>query len=897
MGYPSWEKLSNDIYEYVKNNITTCDKQTYIKFLKNKQYPEVFQQAERDLGSREKILRLVKYLLKPTSSSQGQIYELLAQWPFKFYLTTNYDHEIFNHLNKLGLFFNEMNNSKDDLVSIRNDTSEVIVKLHSDFNYPEGIVLTLNDYDTFSSSAEKGYYRQKLETIFQMFDVLIIGHSMSDRDLKLILQFAKNSASPEHPIYMVASDITSGEAVNLLSTFNIDVLPYKNENGTHGKLKQILNVADKWIMPRSKRVELGEPLVSDDEIEAATSLLIYRKMHEFKKETEDSGCKYFHSLILKALDGEKTIGITFDEMIKKEPLANILKSSEDFHEVLSNETNRLVELKLITNKENKYFISDIGLDLLKKLKNKRSTEEDKALGQFVLTLRKNFDDISIGDIENAKMSLKHSIVGVFKKRGIALANAIFSERSVDHNELSDIFQSVKEACAQLDSDALKASFMEAVHQFLINPTEPQKKYLSSISQGFFLYHLIGLDPKCQKIRRDILTNTIWFCDSSILLSLVAIGSFKYEFAKDLFGRMVNLNAHVYTTNNLVKEVWNHLNWAINLVRGYSTDSPEFLAVAMVKGGYKQNLFIDGFIQSSVEGKVSNFQEYVRIILPSFQPTIKDIKKYIESQGIKVLSIESMTGYNEENLKELEKSKEIIREYREKNQTYRSNLQVNAEAEILEIIRGVRSNKYELLQEEQNLERIFFVSHSQSLDYIAETERTITWSPEALYRYLTSLPGETIDPNLLQKCMLQQYFYAGVEFFDVASYKNYFGSTINTAKISFKDEKERYLEQFTESKELELNFEETSDLKKPFFVLQMKSKITEKLKIKETALRKELNIAKKRVKELESEKDANWKLKEKRRKEQEENRLRNLKDPKHISKKKRQLKKKKRKKNK
>ena len=45
--------------------------------------------------------------------------------------------------------------------------------------------------------------------------------------------------------------------------------------------------------------------------------------------------------------------------------------------------------------------------------------------------------------------------------------------------------------------------MESAQSFLLQPTEAQKQYLASLSQGFFLYHLFGLDPNCAKVRRDV----------------------------------------------------------------------------------------------------------------------------------------------------------------------------------------------------------------------------------------------------------------------------------------------------------------------------------------------------------------------------------------------------------
>ena len=141
-----------------------------------------------------------------------------------------------------------------------------------------------------------------------------------------------------------------------------------------------------------------------------------------------------------------------------------------------------------------------------------------------------------------------------------------------------------------------------MHQFIVEPNPPQRDYLASVSQGFFLYHALGLDPKCGEVRQEIFRNTFWLCDSSVLLPLVAIGCHNHDYTISLFDMLAERGALIYTTSRLLQEVWEHFEWAVRFIDKNSSDSLEYLRAALVEGSYKQNLFLDGYIRLSAEGE-------------------------------------------------------------------------------------------------------------------------------------------------------------------------------------------------------------------------------------------------------------------------------------------------------
>ena len=432
--------------------------------------------------------------------------------------------------------------------------------------------------------------------------------------------------------------------------------------------------------------------------------------------------------------------------------------------------------------------------------------------------------------------------------------------------------------------------MDAMHEFVVTPTDLQTNYLASLSQGFFLFHLLGLDPTCSTLRKEILERTFWLLDSNVLLPLLAVGCHNHEYAKDLLRMLKEANTNLYTTDNLLREVEQHFNWANNFIKTTNTNSTEFLQAVLNKGSYKQNLFLDGYVKLCADGAIGTYADYLEVLFPN-EIKCGTFKEQLEKNGISSIHPSDVKGFEESDWGEIEQAKSELCDARKKSGTYRSDLQVDSEAEIKVVIENLRSGRYEL-PENPLVEKVYFISQSRILDRVFENKKVITWVPEAVYRYLSSLPSQRTNPELLQKCMLNEYFYAGVTFIDKGAYLRFFGATIDAAKLSYKEEKGKYISNTEEThiRELDEAFDKTPDLEKPFFVAQMAWKVAENQRNSAEVARHRASEAEHKVKLLEAEKEKAWKDRDRRKKEQEAGRLRNLKDPKHLRKRLRQAKK-------
>ena len=872
MGYPSWARLAELIHGELEAAGKITDPATYADFASRRRYPELFRQAEIDSGGRDRLIALVRKHLVPTPLAQAHIYHYLTRWPFACYLTTNYDDELFVHLKRNKHYFKVLQNRREDFQVMRDGVTNVVLKLHADLDHPADIVLTSRDYDRISVGTD--YFRVKLRALMEMFDILIVGHSLSDFDLDLVLKEAKRTAAAHNPIYMIAPGTTKAMEREFVEKYNIVLIPYGNPDGAHAQLRRLLASVDR-VMPSREELIPIRPLNANDEaqITAATSLLIFRRTQAIRN-VSGLATEYLGPLVLETL--KRSSRLPIEKIVAADPVRLVVKNDHQTATALQSTLQDLRTQGLISGSV-EYSLTKTGEARVAEVHGAKSLEHDQAYGQFISTFERGYPTGTQDDQLSAKCAVESTVVESFRSRGLALANAVFGGASIASDELVDISGKIYRASAGLPALDARAAFIDAAREFLFSPTGPQKQYLASVSQGFFLYHMVGLDPTCVRVRQDLFARTIWFCDSSVILPLLAVGSHNHEYARDWFSRLLSAGGRVFVTRRMLREAWEHLDWAVRFIEKNPAITPSFLAAALVLPGYKQNLFLDGFVRLSADGRVSTFEEYLGLISAE-KLTSANFAARLSRSAVNVVDMASLEGYQVEDLGDLIPVEEMILADRLAHGIFRSNAQVEAEAEVLHIIHSLRNERYCL---SRPFERVYFVSQSGVLNRVSHRDDVITWSPEAVYRYLSALPGQVPDADLLQECMLNEYYFAGASFVDGPRYLKFFGSAINTSKLVYNEQKEAYLRdtEATSSTGLDDRFEKLPDLQKPLFVSRMEFRNASAAQQVAKAANQRADALAEQVRRLESEKKKGWRSIDRKRKLQAEAEARTRLDPK------------------
>jgi len=724
-----------------------------------------------------------------------------------------------------------------------------------------------------------------------MFDVLIVGHSLSDPDIAYILELAKSQGDPRHPVYFVSSGYTRAEELELLEKYNIELIQYSNNDGKHSELVKMMRAMNRFIVPRSQRErDLLVEAHPTEESEIAMAISIHRRLQDVQPG------EYLSPIVLLGLSTVGPQGVRIESVPALPILQNLSSIWAQRSDELDSTLEQLLQDGLVRENSGEVALTCRGLERVADYQTSRSTEIAQAYGQFKLSLKGAYQEITSAQIEDCKRYAQEVIVASFAARGLVIANKVFSGRSARPRELSDIFGNVAEKAAHIEDPRLRTAFIEAMHEFIVEPSPPQKVYLASVSQGYFLFHLLGLDARLAAFRRDIFRRTLWLCDSSVLLPLPAVGCHNHEYATALFESLLYEKAILCTTPKLLREVSDHLDWAIRFSEENRSDSIPFIRAALVQGNFKQNLFLDGYIRLSATGDVGTFSDYIDTTFSSSTGSQGTLEQRVKDSGVQLIRIGDLPGFEDKDWGDIESAKAEIQLARYQGGTYRSPLQVETEAEILVLLRNLRSGKYSV-SELEIAERFYFVSQSQILERVSDLDTTTTWSPESVYRYLSEFSRKPPDPDMLQQCMLHEYFYAGISFIDKSRYEHFFGPSIDAAKASYETERAQYISgvESTYGRSLDDAFQQTPDLEKPLFVTQMAWQRARQLERSEDRALRRARDAEEKVRELEAERERAWKARDRRSTESEDARRRNLLDPKHLRKRRRQAKKRRRKK--
>ena len=112
------------------------------------------------------------------------------------------------------------------------------------------------------------------------------------------------------------------------------------------------------------------------------------------------------------------------------------------------------------------------------------------------------------------------------------------------------------------------------------------------------------------------------------------------------------------TRRMLREAWQHLQWAMRFIRDHTPMTPMFLAAALGMPGYEQNVFIDGFIRLAADGEVGEFEEYLQLVCGS--RVVSYVAKRVTAIGIAVTDLELVTGTRLDDSIHVEHFSELVK---------------------------------------------------------------------------------------------------------------------------------------------------------------------------------------------------------------------------------------------
>lgn len=802
MGYPSWEKLATIAYEAARIEAAARGVGAIEAALRRKDFPKVFEDTQVILGG-PRLLQVLQGGL--TSTCTGEIYKLIARWPVPVYLTTNYDDEIQHHLAALGEAYIPYSNSEDHLSYLLPGLSGAIFKLHGDLRSETGLILTSTQYKDIAEMPNWVYWRTKMTSVFQMNRVVVIGHSLSDKNIKHILEAAKRGAGVLQPICWIAPDVPTQQAKEFLEKYRIRVISYDNRDGEHRNLVRLVETVSQFIPPRTtvhiqdQIAKLFQPALGNNA--AAPGFFVFNKLAA-QSDYDEKRIDVMLAAIQSAVPALASMGqFALKTALEASGWPKELPLPLDLATSIS---SRAVQQGLLTRVGDQFTVGDKATMLAAENKERFEHMRERFKTSLQLRAKQAFPALSNQDAAQISGDIESSLTGFFKEGGLSLASTLFStqHRREQTPIPSSIIKFITEASTRYEDLLKRQAFASVSVDAFVHAGSAERDYLGRVSQGFFAFHSLGTfgDVAIERLKQA--KNTVWLIDSSAQIPALALGAPTNPAFVDCFSRLHAAGIRLFTTEKLFSETREHLWFANDVVKRNGPDSTAVLAAAKGEPPYrKSNLFLEGFIRWQSAGNPCNWENYNFQMFGTRSPKAIDIKSVLLKLGVEVIHFQDWPGFEEPDYG-------ICQEYAEKIIQKKGNQSValdggdinqpnphkkaEPEAEAFVIVRKEREGLYHVLAEVGEHSPSWFISQTSILNALEEGSR-VTWQPEAFLRFASTL-SSVANPQSTDRAfeaLLWGLAQSGLSLLDEDTVMRAFGAPIDHATLDIAEQRQLY----------------------------------------------------------------------------------------------------------
>ena len=843
-GIPAWKKLAEQVYNDVST--ATSGKSAEIReYYDQSKWPEFFGEVKRVLGE-EVLYRIYKDKLKDPGQI-GIVYSFLAKFPFQAFFTTNFDDVLRRHLTRKGIYPSSFLNRKKDFEGLDIDTlNKSIIKVHGDFSDLSTLVLTDEQYDAREVGYEYQYYRDCVASYFHTKRILFIGYSINDPDIQHLLKRIGLNLRRQIPLYAIVADARTTTVREWDRKYNIQVIRYNNNSGTHKELAALFEAIEKYVYVD------GNPPPPRNEIDIKRAQSFYM-WHRFQMGDASVNIQIdaLKSVVLSSIrnafeidqpfDVEQVVSATKNDLGLPAPIA-----SENVAHCLQS----LVEARFLTmSSDSKYSSTPLLVEILDKYANQSEKLQETFDGQVRLDFAKIFPSINRHDLTQVQKAIEDVLVDVFTERGVEIVNMVFSRRALNVVQATNLFRLINRRALVIASVETRYKFIAYVTEMLVNPTSLQENILEYYSNAFFSMQALQLDPEGNEFRKQFLHHRTIILDSTILIPLLA----KYSVNQHAFEQVIlaakNNGIQLITTDNLVDESVAHATWAWEQIKQYGEQSEEVLSAALGRPPFRRNAFLDGYIRCCTDIKHIDFMTYLETLFGG-KFTDRSIKEFLHTTyGVQLFDFNTLLKQNIDSAYVKDSLLAFVLQKADEAGIDKTNLRARCEAEAYTIIKHWNHLKPAELSEEEW--QCSFLSQGGFLNKIAKDSefqlgKNIVVRIDALYEFLLRFGGGQKTRVAFKDILLSTYFRAADYFIDKSKYRQFFSTLINEAERTYEEGLDEF-KKYVDNNLTTSSMDEFSDLEKPMMLAALQSELKDKLRSKD----KKIGDLKKQIVEKDS----------------------------------------------
>jgi hypothetical protein len=722
-------------------------------------------------SSRAKLQTTCREIIE-NHTSPGNLHALLADWPFRLYATTNYDHLLEDASGgKLVAVGNRGNEPR----KVKNNAEGLVWHVHGGSRLADDfsqLVITETDYsEVYPQSNIVG----ALEALAQVSRFIFVGFGFKDEDLLHLLRTVGRLSHSGRPSFAFLGygsndDENHEHQERLLKEYNIRVIPYEVRDRDHSELDRLLASYSPFMLRRSQTLRPASGTPTYDKTASSLRIQAALDLSSPGVLKLESRRRLVRARVLAVLRESEP---TNEKSLLADCRTDELEEAEIARELRELEKAGLVEhtdsIRLSPSYREKILDAQAALDL----------ERD----QFRQSIQRR---VAPSKLSPEGTSRVVTCVGDFfenlcRSRGLGVAQnlATGNEEQASLRAVS-LIHDLHEHIAQCDSRTEAHAAIALAVSVLTAPADAERGYLGRLTQAYFGQHLAGGSQRLLSIDLKLISDSTYLLDASVVLCALAPGSKNFGFTSELIDSLRTTGAKLGTTDLFLEEIVEHANWALRLVQRHGENSQEVLDAARCLRGYRPNLFLTGYL-SGPDSTIS-FVSYLSDAFGS--PVAKRVEhdqvvEKLEQIGIAVLKFEDWRGFEQELFDRRSTLQREIAKRRANLGTFRHDRQTKAEAEVALIIDLVRSQK--LAHPDGQTADAFFASSTRVVEGLPGLARRITILPEGLAQWMWGCDFSSKDhSHLLFEQLLFELAADGVEFVDRQNLLRRFSGVIEAA---------------------------------------------------------------------------------------------------------------------
>lgn len=807
-GCPSWDALLANARSLAAPDVLrSLDADPlYNKSVRDGDLPSAFQVVQ-DVAGRDFIEASVRQSLQ-SCREPGRIHQRLAELPFAGYITTNYDHLLERALNALEPGWIPVGNVGDEVRQASGTADRVVWHIHGAADLsPERsrLVITRRDYDEIYLD-EASVLRQ-LKGLMAHRRVVIIGFGFRDGDVMQLMRAVGRFTDFNRPIYALVEKKGQFRRADdrriFLRQYNVDVQPYKNEDGRHAGLRQTLDVYTALSLRRNLR--FGQMLAAPPSYDPETTgLLIFNELAmsgdvDVPPVLRESILKSRVLSVCSRTRGRHKSQIADDVRPLLEAVSMRLAPRQALEQVdaaLTKVIDELVADGLLVQDGDGLSLSEVGHNSV----IDHTAASHRLEAQFDQSILTRIERLSVPLGASADRAAR--VVGAFfreaiRRRALGVALAFATGVTPTHQDYHALalLQDLGNWLDKAANEAEALVVVDAIQEVFRAPSEAETEYLGLAVQARFVVHLLGLDEDTLAARIRELRGSAFLVDSTTLIPWFAKGGSGHDAANILIQRLIDAGATPVTTPHLVIELAEHARWAQSAIR--NADGVQTIPVfeaATGRAGSRSNAFLDGYLAFMASRGSSSFDQYLAHCLgvAKVSPDVTDaeVEDAIRARGMRLLKFELATAGDATAAARRRQYEEAIRERRLQGASFRHDRQVTAEAEAMILVERARNGT--LSVDGLTFENGYFLSYSSLLNDISNDARPITMRAEAALSWLATLrPAGKEDTRLLMSELLWELQERRMNLVDQATLLTAFSPLLSATRAQLDEQLAHY----------------------------------------------------------------------------------------------------------